>query len=153
MRKRFDVIDGCPVPRAIAPQVRHLKRAVPDARLQSCYRGDAAKGLLHRLHKSTQAMLWNGWLRRLPGFNPANPPGRSTHELRSDGVAYLGPVGRPLRAWKCGMDWNDDAVEDLQAAAHRVGWELFRPYPAGSEHHHLNFKRRPRWHRAWGPWR
>jgi hypothetical protein len=143
-RKRFDVIDGCPVPHQIAPQVRALKHAVPGARLQSCYRGNTAKGLLHRLGKSTQAMLWYGWLHRLPGFNPANPPGRSTHELFSDGVAYRGPVGRPLRAWQVGMDWNDAATGDLIRAAHRRGWTLFRPYSSGSEYHHLNFKRYPR---------
>ena len=140
----FVIIDNCPVPKRIAKQVRALKHDVPHAVLQSCYRGNAAKGLLHRLGKSTQAMLWYGWLHRLPGFNPANPPGRSTHELRSDGVAYRGPVGRPLWAWQCGMDWNDDAVDQLIAAARRRGWALWRPYASGSERHHLNFRRAPR---------
>jgi hypothetical protein len=140
----FVIIDNCPVPKRIAPQVRALKRDVPHARLQSCYRGDAAKGLLHRLGKSTQAMLWYGWLHRLPGFNPANPPGRSTHELHSDGVAYRGPIGRPLWAWQCGMDWNDDAVNDLIRAGRKRGWALWRPYSSGSEFHHLNFRRAPK---------
>lgn len=143
-RLRFAIIDRCPVPRAIAVQVRVLKAEVPHARLQSCYRGNAAKGLLHRLGKSTQAMLYWGFLRHLPGFSPANPPGRSTHELFSDGVAYRGPVGRPLSSWQVGMDWNDDAIADLQRAAHKHGWELFRPYHSGSEYHHLNFRKRPR---------
>jgi hypothetical protein len=141
---KFDVIDDCPVPRRIAPQVRALKREVPHARLQSCYRGNLATGLLRRLGKSTQAMLYYGFLHHLPGYNPANPPGRSTHELHSDGVAYRGPLGRPLFAWQCGMDWNDDAIPDLIAAARRRGWTVFRPYKAGSEYHHLNFKRAPK---------
>jgi lysozyme len=141
---RFVVIDNCPVPAEIADQVKILKRAVPGAVLQSAYRGDAAAGLLKRLGKSTQAMLYNGWLRRLPGFNPANPPGRSTHELRSDGVAYRGPLGRPIRAWGCGLDFNDAAVPKLIAAARKRGWDLFQPYHSGSEYHHLNFRRKPR---------
>src|SRR4051794_37013741 len=148
---RFDVIDGCPVPRDIAPFVAHLKRAVPGARLQSCYRGDQAAGLLRRLHKSTQSMLGYGWSHRLKGFLPANPPGRSTHELRSDGVAYRGPVGRPLRAWQVGLDYDDAHVDQIIAAAHRAGWDLRRPYEAGSEYRHLNFARKPRWPKAWGP--
>lgn len=141
---KFEVIDNCPVPVQIAPQVRLLKHDVPKAVLQSAYRGDQAAGLLRRLGKSTQAMLYRGWLKRLPGFNPANPPGFSTHELHSDGVAYRGPRGRIIRAWGCGLDWNDDAVGDLIQAAHRRGWELFRPYKSGSEHHHLNFRKYPK---------
>src|SRR5207237_10658943 len=113
---RFVVIDNCPVPAEIAEQVKALKRDVPSAVLQSAYRGDQAAGLLKRLGKSTQAMLYNGWLHHLPGFNPANPPGRSTHELRSDGVAYRGPVGRPIAPWGCGLDWNDSDVPKLIAA-------------------------------------
>lgn len=142
---QFEVIDRCPVPKAIAAQVRVLKRDVPGARLNSAYRGDLAAGILKRLGKSTQAMLYRGWLRRLPGFNPANPPGFSTHELRSDGVAYRGPRGRPLRAWGCGMDWGPpDLVDDVIAAARRRGWSLFRPYSSGSERQHLNFKSKPK---------
>jgi lysozyme len=141
---KFVVIDRCPVPAEIAEQVKQLKRDVPGAVLQSAYRGDQAAGLLKRLGKSTQAMLYSGWLRRLPGFNPANPPGRSTHELRSDGVAYRGPVGRPIKAWGCGLDFNDGAVPKLIAAAKHRGWVLFQPYKSGSEYHHLNFKRFPK---------
>lgn len=141
---KFVVIDSCPVPAEIAEQVKALKHDVPSAVLQSAYRGDQAAGLLKRLGKSTQAMLYNGWLRRLPGFNPANPPGRSTHELRSDGVPYRGPIGRPIRAWGCGLDFNDGAIPALIQAAHRRGWDLFQPYHSGSEFHHLNFRRKPK---------
>lgn len=141
-RKKFVVIDNCPVPRGVAWAVRALKRE-SGASLVSCYRGDQATGLLKRLGKSTQAMLYRGWLRRLPGFNPANPPGQSTHELFSDGVAYRGPRGRALAAtWKVGMDWDDpDAV---LAAAPRLGFRMRRPYSDGREWHHLNFTKRPR---------
>lgn len=141
---QFEVIDRCPVPAAIAEQVRLLKRDVPSAVLQSAYRGDQAAGLLKRLGKSTQAMLYWGWLHRLAGYNPANPPGRSTHELRSDGVPYRGPVGRTIAPWGCGLDFNDAAVPALIAAARRRGWDLFQPYHSRSEYHHLNFRRKPK---------
>jgi lysozyme len=140
---KFEVIDGCPVPAEIAPQVRLLKHDVPHAVLQSAYRGNAAAGLLKRLHKKTQAMLYWGFLHHLPGYNPANRPGQSTHELFAGG-AYRGPKTRPIRAWGCGLDWNDAAVDELIAAAKRRGWEMWRPYPAGSERHHLNFRRKPK---------
>src|SRR4051812_14977149 len=121
---RYAVIDGCPVPRLLAGKVRELKRAVPGARLQSCYRGTDAESLLRRLGKSSQRALWLLWQRRAPGANPANPPGRSTHELRSDGVAYPGPVGRKLSYWQVGMDWDDAHIEALIRAAKRRGWVL-----------------------------
>lgn len=47
-----------------------------------------------------QKMLSDGWKRRLPGFNPANPPGYSNHQ---NGVAFdidvgVGP-GNPVYDW------------------------------------------------------
>lgn len=90
---------------------------------------------------SSQKELYDGYAAGLPGFNPANPPGRSTHERRSDGVAYPGPIGRPLRWWQCGIDSaNSDA---FIAAAKKRGWIVVRPYPVGSEWHHVNFKKAP----------
>jgi hypothetical protein len=144
MNLRYVVIDGCPVPRLLAKRIRLLKKDVPSARLQSCYRGKDAEKLLHAHGKHSQAELYAGWIARRPGFNPANPPGRSSHELRSDGVAYTGPVGRKLPWWCCGMDFDDAHTGALIAAASRRGWVLRRPYPAGSEFHHLNFERKPR---------
>lgn len=139
---RFVVIDRCPVPRRVAPVVRILK-AESGATLNSCYRGDKATSLLKRLGKSTQSFLYRMWVRHVQGFNPANPPGFSTHELHSDGVAYRGPRGRPLAAdWKVGMDWSDTPA--VIRVAERHGWHMFRPYPSGSEFHHLNFKRKPK---------
>lgn len=141
-RSKFVVIDGCPVPRSMADAVNAI-RDRSGARLVSCYRGDQATSLLKRLGKSTQRMLWEGWVRRLPGYNPANPPGQSTHELFSDGVAYPGPRGRPLvSTWRCGMDWNypDAALR----AGRELGMDIRRPYSDGREYHHLNFYKRPR---------
>jgi lysozyme len=146
---KFEVIDRCPVPAVIAAQVRLLQADVAKATgrhptLQSAYRGDLAAGILKRLGKSTQAMLYWGFVHHLRGFNPANPPGFSTHELHSDAVAYKGPRGRLILAWGCGLDFDDWAIPHLIAAARKRGWDLFQPYHTGSEFHHLNFRKRPR---------
>jgi len=147
---RFDVIDRCPVPRQIAEPVRMIKRRVKaktgrEPVLNSAFRGDPAESLLRRLGKSTQRMLYRGWVRRLPGFAPANPPGFSTHECFSDGVAYRGPKGRPIRPWGCGLDWGPpDLLDDVDRAARELGFALFRPYRDGREAHHRNFARRPK---------
>ena len=141
-RQPFIVIDNCPVPRSLAPAVLAIRER-SGARLNSAYRGDQATSLLKRLGKSTQRMLYDGWVRRLPGYNPANPPGYSTHELFSDGVAYpRRPRGVPLVSWKCGLDWEQPEAADR--AARELGLDMRRPYPDGREAHHRNFYKRPR---------
>lgn len=90
---------------------------------------------------SSQEELYAGFASGRPGFNPANPPGRSTHERRSDGVAYPGPVGRPLFGWQVGLDCSDS--EKAIEVARRHGWIAFRPYASGSEYHHINFVKEP----------
>ncbi|HEX2051831.1 MAG TPA: peptidoglycan-binding domain-containing protein [Actinomycetota bacterium] len=144
---KYEVVDNCPVPRLLARRLRDLKGKVPGATLNSCYRGADAEDLLHRLGKKSQRELYDGYKAGLPGYNPANPPGRSTHELRSDGAAYLGPVGRRLFWWQCGMDWDTEDVDRLIAAGRGFVWELWRPYASGSEAHHLNFRVKPVWKR------
>ncbi len=91
---------------------------------------------------SSQAELYEGYITGQPGFNPANPPGQSTHERRSDGVAYPGPIGRPLRWWQCGID--TDGSDAFIAAAKKRGWIVVRPYRSGSEYHHVNFVKPPK---------
>lgn len=126
----------------MAPAVLAI-RVRSGARLNSCYRGDKATSLLKRLGKMTQRMLYGGWVRRLPGYNPANPPGYSTHELFSDGVAYRRrPRGVPLASWKCGMDWNDSAA--ALNAGRELGFDIRRPYGGDREYQHLNFYRKPK---------
>ncbi len=138
---RFRVIDGCPCPASIAPYVaRILKRAGQDA--NSIYRGEDARELLHRHGKRTQRELY----RDLPR-GVANPPGRSSHELRSDGAAFAGPVGRKLQEWQIGVDSGSNtraAARAIEWAARSYGWEVRHPYSAGVELHHWNFVRRPR---------
>jgi hypothetical protein len=141
---RFVVIDNCPVPARLADQVKTLKADVPQARLNSCYRGQRAAGLLHRLGKKTQTELYAGFVAHRPGFLPANPPGFSSHELRSDGNPVYGARGSRIPWWKVGMDWDDQYIEVLKQAAHRHGWKLVRPYASGSEYHHVSFAEKPK---------
>lgn len=103
---------------------------------------DRRKGVPERYGKLSQAALYAGWLAGKAGFNPANPPGRSTHELRSDGVAYRGPVGRPLAWWQLGLDVTN--ADQLLGVLNRLGYDASRPYSAGSEQHHINLRRSPR---------
>lgn len=90
---------------------------------------------------SSQKELYDGYKAGRPGFNPANPPGQSTHERRSDGVPYPGPVGRPLMGWQVGMDLSDS--QGFIDAAKREGWICVRPYSSPSEYHHINFMKQP----------
>lgn len=103
---------------------------------------DRRRGVPERYGKLSQYALYMGWLAGKAGFNPANPPGRSTHELRSDGVAYRGPVGRPLAYWQLGLDVSD--ADTLLRVLRRLGYDAFRPYSSGSEAHHINLRKNPR---------
>lgn len=134
---RFRVIQGCPCNPLIAPYFALLV-AEARATVNSIYRGQDAAAVLHRHGKHTQAEIHATY----PGIS--NPPGRSTHELRGDGVAYRTPVGAVLPWWCQGIDVNDGDVWPMIRAAARHGWELFQPYSRGVEYHHLNFRARPR---------
>jgi hypothetical protein len=134
----FLVIQGCPCNPNIAPYFSLLAKW-SNATVNSIYRGQDAAAILHAHGKHTQKELYE----TLPP-GTANPPGRSTHELRSDGVAYPGPIGRVLEWWQQGIDVNDGDVENMITHAKRHGWDLFQPYKSGVEFHHLNFRRRPK---------
>ncbi len=134
---KFRIIQGCPCNAQLAPYVQMLVQETK-ATVNSIYRGSDAAFILHQNGKHTQAELYA----TLPA-GTANPPGRSTHELKSDGVAYQGPVGRQLQWWQQGIDVNDGDVNNMVRAAHQHGWLLFQPYKAGVEFHHVNFRIRP----------
>lgn len=133
----FRVIQGCPVNATIAPYLFLLFKEAR-ATCNSIYRGEDAKAILHRHGKSTQAEIHQ----QLPSIS--NPPGRSTHELRSDGVAFAGPVGRHLDWWQQGFDVNDNDTERVIRVAKKHGWKVFRPYARGVEYHHLCFHEPPK---------
>ena len=141
---KFEIIDNCPVPAQLAPCIREIKSKT-GATLNSCDRSKDAEPFLKRCHppKMSQRELYDGFRRGLPGFNPANPPGFSTHERRNDGVAFPGPRGMPLRYWQVGMDWQNST--GVVEAAKRLGFTATRTYPNNMrEQHHLNFRREPR---------
>jgi hypothetical protein len=139
----YAVVAHCPVPKQLAPFLHELLQA-SGASLQSCYRGADAESLLRELGKMSQTDLYEGWINKRPGFNPANPPGFSTHELRNDGEAYRVPRGAKLKWWQVGLDVDDAHVQAFIAAAAKRGWKVARTYPSShSEYHHVNFRKPP----------
>jgi hypothetical protein len=140
----FDIIDGKPVPAALAAELRAVKAAAGNPTLTSCMRTQAAVDFAraggHQV--SSQAELVE---LAKHGGNPANPVGQSTHELRSDGVAYLGPLGRKLAYWQVGTDWGTKAnALRVVAAANARNWTATITYPTNpKELHHVNFRRKP----------
>lgn len=96
---------------------------------------DRRKGVAERYGKMSQAALYAGWLARKAGFNPANRPGFSTHELRS-------ATGRPLPWWGLGMDVSNS--DQLIQVLNRLGYDAYKPYSSPSEQHHINLRRSPR---------
>jgi uncharacterized HhH-GPD family protein len=140
-RTEFEIVDNCPVPREIADEVKLLKKQT-GATLNSCDRSPEAEPLLKQLGKMSQRQLFEGFVAGRPGFNPANPPGRSTHERRNDGAAYPGRAGARLEDWQVGMDWSDPQA--VVKAASKRGWIVTVTYPTNArEAHHLNFRKSP----------
>lgn len=131
--------DGTPCFRGLALMLEDCREHGWAGSLSSA---DRRPGVPEKYGKLSQLALWLGFIAGKAGFNPANPPGRSTHELRSDGVAYRGPVGRPLAWWQLGLDCTD--AETLRSIAARLGYPAFRPYPDGREAHHVNLRANPR---------
>lgn len=144
---KYELINCKPVPARLAPELRALGIG-RDIILTSGLRTQDAVNYARRrgCSLSSQAELYNGWVRRLPGYNPANPPGRSTHELRNDGVAFRGPAGMPLRYWQVGLDLGNRAKAQLACQrARKRGWIATITYPGNPrEGHHVNFRREPR---------
>ena len=135
----FVVIDSCPVPAQLGPELRSIK-AMSRATLVSCDRSPAAEALLAKLGKKSQRQLYE--LFQQGRGNPANRPGQSTHERRNDGVAYPGPRGARLPYWCVGMDWTDAPA--VVQAAKAEGYIAVVTYPSNPrEGHHINFRREP----------
>ena len=136
----YVAVQSCPVPKELAAEVELLLRESGSG-LNSCYRGADAEALLHKLGKKSQRELYDGFVRGLPGYNPANPPGFSTHECRNDGIAYGVPRGAKLEYWQVGLDLTDPAAFCTRARAH--GWIATVTYSSGLEAHHVNFRKEP----------
>lgn len=139
---KFRVIDGCPCPASIAPYVALVLRGA-NQKASSIFRGNAAKAILHRHGKHTQAEI-----HRDPKTAAiSNPEGESQHDLHSDASGNPGPVGRKLEEWEIGVDSganNHKSKMAINRSAARHGWVTRHPYLKGVEGHHWCFKRRPR---------
>lgn len=97
---------------------------------------------------SSQQELFDDFQRDPVHFNPANPPGQSTHEGKNDGAAYrFWPKFFSLPWWAWGMDiWpSDGAVEEFN----KHGFSAAITYPGNPrEGHHVNLRKKPS-KRAW----
>lgn len=135
----FEIIDSCPVPAKIADAVRECKRRSGQV-LTSCDRSTAAEPLLRRLGKKSQNQLYWGFVHGLPGYNPANPPGFSTHERFNDGPAF--PQyrrGARLPDELVGQDWS--AGWAAAKAYNAMGIPAALTYPGSArEAQHVNIR-------------
>ncbi len=132
--------DGVPTMQGLALLLAHARKTGAwHGRLNS---SDRRKGVAERYGHQSQAALYDGYIHHRPGYLPANPPGRSSHELRSDGNAVYGrPAGAVLPWYQLGLDVNDDQA--LVAALTRMGAHVTHPYLTRSEAHHINLLRDP----------
>jgi lysozyme len=145
MATRTIAFDGAPIFWGLAKALQRARDRGWGGTLNSA---DRRKGVAERYGKQSQARLrWCFEQRRdtgrcpCPSCNPANRPGQSSHELRSDGTAFPGPVGRALHWWELGLDCSDS--DQLVALLKTLGYKIRKPYSSPSEAHHVNFKRDP----------
>jgi hypothetical protein len=125
--------DEVPTMRGLALLLQHARRRGWTGTLNS---SDRRQGVAERYGHSSQAALYRGWVARRPGFLPANPPGFSSHELRSDGSPLFGRRGHRLPWWQLGLDVNEDAK--LVAILRVLDVDARHPYHTASEAHHVN---------------
>lgn len=143
MSVKLAVIDSCPGPQSAAGLLIEAKRRSGQT-LQSWFRGIEARALLAKYGKHDQTYLYQGWLRRLPGFRPANPPGFSPHECRSDGVSPPGYArGARVPESLCGQDWGPDAYKVI-AAYRSMGVAAYHPYNSPLEVQHVGIAKIPK---------
>jgi hypothetical protein len=142
-------LDGTPTFWGLAKPLVQARHEGWPGRLNS---SDRRKGVAERFGKMSQAALFKCAQSKMASgvcpvschgnCNPANAPGRSSHELRSDAVAFPGPAGRKLEWWELGMDC--DAAPSLVRVLGRLGYSAERPYASSPrEAHHVNFRKSP----------
>ncbi len=134
-------VDGTPVPRGLALVLLDARANGWGGRLNSA---DRRAGVAERFGKFSQKKLYACSLScRADCYgncNPANPPGRSSHELRGDGV--VGDVGAHLQWWQMGMDTSE--ADQLRIVLMRIGYDAYRPYADAREQHHTNLRSNPK---------
>src|SRR4051812_33194918 len=103
------------------PVTRTFSRLLWDCRRHG-WHGTLTSG---KRSRAQQLRLYLGFLRRLPGFNPADPPDKSTH---------------CKNGWRSAVDVsNGDEFVRVARARH---WPVHRPHQA--EGWHVEFSRKPR---------
>nr|MDQ3823470.1 glycoside hydrolase family 25 protein [Actinomycetota bacterium] len=148
LHERTIAFDGAPTFWGLGKALLRARERGWGGRLNSA---DRRKGVAERFGKRSQQALWECFQHkahtgRCPpscagNCNPANPPGRSTHELFSDGAAYGAPAGSKLAWWQLGLDC--DASVELVRTLSALGYQARRPYDSASERHHVNFTVNP----------
>lgn len=136
------VLDGTPMPLGQKLVLLDGRRNSWDGVATSGDRRDKPSWvarLLHRLGKSTQKELYEGFIHGLPGFLPANPPTMGTHMRIGDGT--VGAVGEPLEWFQEGID--SSYATQLREILNRLGYDAYRPYSSPSEEHHTNLRSNP----------
>lgn len=133
------VLDGCPMPLGHKLMLLDARRNGWEGVVTSADRRSVIERLLHKLGKSTQAELYQGFKEGRPGFLPANPPDRGTHMRIGDGV--VGRLFEKLRWWQEGID--STLATQLREVLNRLGYSAYRPYDSASEEHHTNLRSSP----------
>lgn len=143
---KFITIQGCPVHPDIGAYIAVLVNDA-NANVVSIYRGDDARPILNKHGHHSQVQIFDATPAERAAWGilgTPNRPGESTHELKSDAVAYKKiPLGQDLEWWMQGFDVDDADVVRVFAQANRRGWHVWQPYKSGAEHHHLNFLDKP----------
>lgn len=151
MARVFVLVDCCPCDHRLAVVLLRIKSKT-GCQYQSIYRGSAPAAQKYLTGKPPCCKHNQKWIYDHYPPGTANPPGRSSHEERSDGVAYRGPIGRWLFWWQCGIDIDDAHVDDFIREAAREGFTATITYPHSPvEYHHVNFRKQPVIPRPWRP--
>jgi lysozyme len=152
LHDRTVAFDGTPTFWGLAKPLLRAREHGWRGTLQS---SDRRKGVAERYGKRSQAVLFSCFDRfqklgkRCPPdcmgqCNPANRPGESSHEIRSDGTAAFGNrrKGALLAWWELGLDVSEsDALLQILPS---LGYSVKRTYPNSiKEHHHINFTKSP----------
>lgn len=144
---KLEDIAQCAVPTALAEPIRKVM-ALTHVEPTSVCRSPEAAFILNKYGKHTQQQLWDASPAQRVAWGvigTPDRPGTSTHECRSDGIAYVGPAGRRLRDWQCGMDWPNASIPKVMEAFRKLGMVPIHPYASGLEYHHINLVKQPQW--------
>jgi hypothetical protein len=136
------VLDGTPMPLGHKLMLLDARRNGWDGVATSADRRDKpawVERLLHKLGKSTQKELYEGFIHGLPGFLSANPPDRGSHMRIGDGV--VGRLFAALEWWEEGID--SSYATQLREVLNRLGYRVYRTYDTASEEHHSNCEASP----------